>query len=74
MIRVAVSAVIFFFALPSAAADIMGQASVIDGDTIEIHDRRIRLFGIDAPEAPQICTASGKTYLCGQQAALALAD
>ena len=67
-------AVCFMLALPSAAADIMGQATVIDGDTIEMHGRHIRLFGIDAPEAPQTCTASGKPYLCGQQAALALAD
>jgi len=34
----------------------------------------IRLFGIDAPESGQPCTAQGKAYRCGQQAANALAD
>ena len=29
---------------------IQGVVSVIDGDTIEMHGIRIRLFGIDAPE------------------------
>src|SRR6266404_6378373 len=57
-----------------AAADIIGQASVIDGDTIEIHGQRIRLFGIDAPEHDQLCEAGGAQYRCGQKAALALAD
>ena len=51
-----------------------GTASVIDGDTIEIHGQRIRLFGIDAPESDQMCNANGQRYRCGQKAALALAD
>src|SRR3954451_17310789 len=38
-----------------AAELIIGQASVVDGDTIEVQGRRIRLFGIDAPEATQFC-------------------
>ena len=55
-----------------ASADVAGQASVIDGDTIEIHGTRIRLHGIDAPESGQVCMADGAQWRCGQQAALAL--
>ena len=58
-----------------AAEPLVGTASVVDGDTIEIHGQRIRLHGIDAPESRQECTRSdGATWRCGQQAALALAD
>ena len=53
---------------------ITGTASVIDGDTIEIHGQRIRLYGIDAPESGQSCVRNGEQYCCGQQAATALAD
>ena len=54
---------------------ISGIAKVIDGDTIKINKKKIRLFGIDAPEKKQQCRRSslsisfltfGKDYPCGQ--------
>lgn len=76
MLRTAVMALALIAgAGQGGAAEIVGRATVIDGDTIEVRGERIRLWGIDAPEAGQPCTdATGETYRCGQQAAFALAD
>jgi endonuclease YncB( thermonuclease family) len=54
--------------------DLVGHASVIDGDTIEIHGARIRLWGVDAPESDQLCrNGDSDPYQCGRTAAAALA-
>jgi endonuclease YncB( thermonuclease family) len=65
-------AVLVLLLLPAAvlAGDLVGQASVIDGDTLEIHGTRIRLWGIDAPESSQLCRdADSNPYRCGADAA-----
>lgn len=59
-------------ASPVAANTVVGAPSVIDGDTLEINATRIRLFGIDAPEATQTCDSSGESWTCGQASAEAL--
>ena len=65
----------FLSAAPVAANDLVGVASVIDADTLEIRGVRVRLHGIDTPESRQSCMrASGAQWRCGQQAALALSD
>ncbi|WP_029582922.1 thermonuclease family protein [Bradyrhizobium sp. URHD0069] len=52
------------------ADDLVGQASIIDGDTLEIHGTRIRLWGIDAPESSQVCRGEDSLqYRCGAKAA-----
>ena len=51
---------IFNYANSEEKGSIIGIAKVIDGDTIKINDKKIRLFGIDAPEIKQFCK---KPYL-----------
>ena len=55
--------------------EISGYAKIIDGDTIKINSKNIRLHGIDAPEKKQVCKkpyitivffSFSKNYLCGQ--------
>jgi endonuclease YncB( thermonuclease family) len=57
-------------ATPSFADNLAGQASIIDGDTLQIHGTRIRLWGIDAPESNQLCrNDESLQYRCGAKAA-----
>lgn len=55
---------------PAVSDELKGQASIVDGDTLEIHGTRIRLWGIDAPESAQLCRDSDSNlYRCGAKAA-----
>ena len=59
--------------VPGAAAELVGRATVTDGDTLTVAKQRIRLWGIDAPESAQQCTANdGRTWACGRRSAAAL--
>lgn len=52
-----------------------GVPRIIDGDTLDIGGRRVRLHGIDAPESAQRCTdRQGMEYACGRRATAALAE
>ena len=56
------------------ATRVAGAAQVIDGDTLVIGERRIRILGIDAPERDQTChDGAGHTWHCGADARRALA-
>jgi endonuclease YncB( thermonuclease family) len=48
---------------------IYGIATSGDGDSITISGKRIRLFGIDAPEFDQVCTRGSDRWACGQESA-----
>ena len=58
----------------SAQAVITGRATIIDGDTVRIAGKRIRLKGIDAPEIKQLCRLDQSSVQCGHQSRTALAD
>ena len=62
---------IILFLLPVTnignAKTILGQAKIIDGDTIHIKSNKIRLHGIDAPETKQTCKIDNEDWYCGKQ-------
>jgi endonuclease YncB( thermonuclease family) len=61
------------YAPAASESDLVGRATVIDGDTIEVRGERVRLNGIDAPEASQYCLdEASKKYRCGSESANAL--
>jgi endonuclease YncB( thermonuclease family) len=58
---------------PAVPADIVGLPRISDGDTVQIGGTKVRLNGIDAPEAEQFClNEKGKSWGCGQAARAAL--
>jgi endonuclease YncB( thermonuclease family) len=69
MFRIIVAAFLLAALARPSFADVTGQASVIDGDTLVVAGKRIRLEGIDAPELHQVCTAYGQQWACGRTSA-----
>ena len=45
----------FFLAQTLNSTEIYGVPKIIDGDTVHINSKKIRLEGIDAPEIKQQC-------------------
>lgn len=50
-----------------------GVAYAIDGDSLRLAGRELRLEGLDAPELNQLCERDGRSYECGRAARRALA-
>ena len=78
--------VTFFLNQTLYGIEIYGKPKIIDGDTIRINNKKIRLEGIDAPEIKQQCEKPflkisfiigfeyNKRYLCGVIAKKKLID
>lgn len=62
----------------SAAAEnrstIVGEITVVDGDTLEMNNQHIKIWGVDAPNLNQTCKdGQNAVFDCGKESASALA-
>ncbi len=54
---------------PLFAENKTGGVRIVDGDTLVLNERRIRILGLDTPELKQSCYAlSGQSWPCGEHA------
>lgn len=68
-----ICSLLVLMALPAAASTVTGVPRIVDGDTLVVQNTRVRLLGIDAPEAKQRCeTATGAAWACGMAATATL--
>jgi endonuclease YncB( thermonuclease family) len=68
MIRRLAALALAVMVAPASAETVRGPATVIDGDTVEIAEKRVRLFAVDAPESTQTCDRNGERWACGKAA------
>ncbi len=69
MLRICAAFVLILLPL-AASGDPAGRVHVVDADTWDVGDVRVRLHGIDAPEKGQMCERpDGTTWNCGLWAA-----
>ena len=54
--------------LDSSPEAVSGLPRVVDGDTLVMDGKRIRLAGIDAPELRQVCQRKDRDWPCGTEA------
>lgn len=74
LVPLVAAALSFLVTGPAVADAIAGDAMVIDGRTLEVAGRKVRLWGIDSPDLDQTCTWSQKAIPCGHLAQGALKD
>ena len=56
MIKLLLNFIVIFFLVQNLnSEEIYGNPKIIDGDTVHINSKKIRLKGIDAPEMRQQC-------------------
>ena len=53
-LRFCLSFFLIFISQNVFSDEVIGKAIVVDGDTLKINKKKIRLFGIDAPEIKQL--------------------
>jgi endonuclease YncB( thermonuclease family) len=74
MIRLAIFALVVLTggSAIAQAQEFAGIARAIDGDSLHVGTREVRLFGIDAPEYRQTCRIGFTNWSCGGDAAAAM--
>lgn len=55
---------------PNMLPSIYGSVKVLNGDTLQLNNKLVRLYAIDAPESNQLCADKfGSSYHCGAKSA-----
>jgi len=74
LIAFVVGAAALAWVLPPEGERLAGGARIVDGDSLHLDGRSIRLEGIDAPELAQTCGRDGREESCGREARRALIE